>query len=67
MSVSAVVPEKLRGNKKCDQEEEKEEEKEKQHTFGFLPRDAMHRCSTKTAKHRITQTTPHDTPGTPVF
>jgi len=42
MSVSAVVPEKLRGNKKCDQEEEKEEEKEKQHTFGFLPRDAMH-------------------------
>ena len=25
------------------------------------------RCSTKTAKRRITQTTPHDTPGTPVF
>jgi len=25
------------------------------------------RCSTKTAKHRITQTTPHDTPGTLVF
>ena len=22
------------------------------------------RCSTKTAKHRITQTTPHDSPGT---
>ena len=25
------------------------------------------RCSTKTAKHRITQTTPHDTPGILVF
>ena len=25
------------------------------------------RCSTKTAKNRITQTTPHDRPGTPVF
>ena len=25
------------------------------------------RCSTKTAKYRITQTTPHDTPGTLVF
>jgi len=25
------------------------------------------RCSTKTAKHRITQTTPHDTPGNLVF
>jgi len=25
------------------------------------------RCSTKTAKHRIIQTTPHDTPGTLVF
>jgi len=25
------------------------------------------RCSTKTAKRRITQTTPHDTPGTLVF
>ena len=48
----------------------------------FLPRDAMHpryspwacvclsvtsRSSTKTAKRRITQTTPHDTPGTLVF
>ena len=44
----------------------------------FLPRDAMlarymlwacvclsvtSRCSTKTAEHRITQTTPHDSPG----
>jgi len=46
---------------------------------GFLPRDAMlaricygpvsviSRCSTKTAKHRITQITPHDSPGTLVF
>jgi len=42
MSVSAVVPEKLLGDKKCDQEEEKEEEEKQQHTFGFLPRDAMH-------------------------
>jgi len=25
------------------------------------------RCSTKTAKRRITQTTPHDSPGTPSF
>ena len=25
------------------------------------------RCSTKTAKHRITKTTPHDSPGTLVF
>ena len=25
------------------------------------------RCSTETAKHRITQTTPHDSPGTHVF
>ena len=25
------------------------------------------RCSTKTAKHRITQTTPHDSPGSLVF
>ena len=25
------------------------------------------RCSTKTAKRRITQTTPHDSPGTLVF
>jgi len=51
--------------------------------FWFLPRDAMHpryyshgpcvclsvtsRCSTKTAKRRITQITPHDSPGTLVF
>jgi len=48
----------------------------------FLSRDAMlaryvpssrvclsvtRRCSTETAKHRITQTTPHDSPGTLVF
>ena len=34
MSVSAIVPEKSRGNKKCDQEEE--EEKEKRHIFGLF-------------------------------
>ena len=43
----------------------------------FLPRDAVlwpcvrlsvtSRCSIKTAKHRITQTKPHDSPGTLVF
>ena len=35
MSVSAIVPEKSRGNKKCDEEEEKEEEEEG-HVFGFF-------------------------------
>ena len=34
MSVSAIVPEKLHGNKKCD--EEKEEEEELRHIFGPL-------------------------------
>jgi len=34
MSVSSIVPEKSRGNKKCDQEEE--EEKEKRHIFGLF-------------------------------
>ena len=51
-----------------------------QRVKSFLPRDAMGLClclsasvsvtsrsSTKTAKRRITQTTPHDTPGTLVF
>ena len=36
MSVSAIVPEKSRGNKKCDEEEEKEEEEEEGHVFGFF-------------------------------
>jgi len=38
MSVSAIVPEKSRGNKKCDEEEEKEEEEEEEegHVFGFF-------------------------------
>jgi len=31
-SLSAIVPEKSRGNKKCDGEEEEEEEEEKRHT-----------------------------------
>jgi len=33
MSVSAIVPEKSRGNKKCDEKEEEEEE-EVLHIFG---------------------------------
>ena len=32
MSLSVIVPEKSRGNKKCDEEEEKEE----RHIFGFF-------------------------------
>jgi len=32
MSVSAIVPEKSRGNKKCDDEEEEEE----RHIFGLF-------------------------------
>jgi len=36
MSVSAIVPEKSRGNKKCDEEEEKEEEEGGGHVFGFF-------------------------------
>jgi len=35
MCVSAIVPEKSRGNEKCDKEEELEEEAERQN-FGFL-------------------------------
>jgi len=34
MFVSAIVPEKSRGTKKCDKEEEKEEEK--RHILAFL-------------------------------
>jgi len=33
MSLSSIVPEKSRGNKKCDDEEEEEEE-EVRHIFG---------------------------------
>ena len=43
MSVSAIVPEKSRGNKKCDKEEEEEEEEEEaeeQHFFWLF----WHRC-----------------------
>jgi len=37
MSVSSTVPEKSRGNKKCDKEEEEEEkEEEERHIFGFF-------------------------------
>ena len=35
MFVPAIVPEKSRGNKKCDGEEEEEEE-EKRHFFGVF-------------------------------
>jgi len=35
MSLSAIVPEKSCGNKKCDEEEEEEEEEER-HIFGFF-------------------------------
>jgi len=35
MSLSSIVPEKSRGNKKCDEEkEEEEEEEEVRHIFG---------------------------------
>ena len=34
MFVPAIVPEKSRGNKKCDKEEEQEEEK--RHVFGLF-------------------------------
>ena len=36
MFVSAIVPEKSRGNKKCDEEEEEEEEEEERHIFGLF-------------------------------
>ena len=38
MSLSAIVPEKSRGNKKCDKEEEKEEEEEEEerHFLGLF-------------------------------
>jgi len=36
MSVSSIVPEKSRGNKKCDQEDEEEEEEEERHFFGLF-------------------------------
>jgi len=39
MSVSSIVPEKLRGNKKCDEEElaeEEEEEEELRHILAVL-------------------------------
>jgi len=36
MSLSVIVPEKSRGNKKCDKEEKEEEEEEERHIFGLL-------------------------------
>jgi len=34
MSLSVKVPEKSRGNKKCDKEEKEEKEEEQRHIFG---------------------------------
>jgi len=34
--VSAIVPEKSRGNKKYDEEEEEEKEEEERHIFGLF-------------------------------
>ena len=36
MSLSVIVPEKSRGNKKCDKEEKEEEEAEERHIFGLF-------------------------------
>jgi len=36
MSLSAIVPEKSRGNKKRDEEEDEEEEEEERHIFGLF-------------------------------
>ena len=36
MSLSAIVPEKSRGNKKRDEEEDQEEEEEERHIFGLF-------------------------------
>jgi len=40
VSVCAIVPEKSRGNKKCDEEEDEEEEEEERHIFWPF----WHRC-----------------------
>ena len=51
MSLSVIVPEKLRGNKKCDKEEEKEEEEEEGHFLGLFgigvkwPRHGCMQCN----------------------
>jgi len=36
MSLSAIVPEKSRGNKKRDEEEDEEEAEEERHIFGLF-------------------------------
>jgi len=43
MSVSAIVPEKSRGNKKCDEEEEEEEVR---HIFGLFGIAVTWLCAT---------------------
>jgi len=46
MSLSVTVPEKSRGNKKCDKEEEKEEEEERHFLglFGIAVKWPRHGC-----------------------
>jgi len=44
MFVSAIVPEKSRGNKKCDKEEEKEEERHIFGLFGIAVKWPWHGC-----------------------
>jgi len=43
MSVSAIVPKKSRGSKKCDEEEEEEEEEERHNfsRFGIAVQEAQ--------------------------
>ena len=36
MSLSVIVPEKSRGNKKCDKEEKEEKEEEERHFLGLF-------------------------------
>ena len=44
MFVSAIVPGKSRGNKKCDKEEEEKEEEEEGHIFGIAVKWLRHGC-----------------------
>jgi len=44
MFVSAIVPEKSRGNKKCDEEEEEEEERHIFGLFGIAVKWPRHGC-----------------------
>ena len=46
LSLSVIVPQKSRGNKKCDKEEEKEEEEERHFwgLFGIAVKWPRHSC-----------------------